>query len=150
MSDTQFGQAMRSGALDECDFARVRAEVDRRDHAALLDRIPPAGSSTTSLASPTTSSAAPYSTWGRRKRFVSPRKASASAEQLAAIAAEADRRQILAALFPAGQLAADLAPFGDDMLGWAMRYSDEHSAARIAAEFDRRYPPAPALAVWVW
>ncbi|MGW6481312.1 phage minor capsid protein [Streptomyces sp. NPDC055059] len=176
MSDTQLGQAVRSGALDDRDFTRVREEADRRHHAELLDRIRPLGRLVDDL------TGFADDELGRALRDMGPeeslriaaeldrrdidagmpgidptlvgmsdealgmRAATASGEQLAAIAAEADRRQMLAALFPAGQLAADLTPFGDDMLGWAMRYADERTAARIAAEFDRRYPPAPVPA----
>ncbi|MCX4827179.1 phage minor capsid protein [Streptomyces sp. NBC_01016] len=176
MSDTQLGQAMRSGALDDRAFARVRDEADRRDHAALLARIRPLGRLVDDL------TGFADDELGRALRDMGPdealriaaeldrrdldtgmpgidttlvgmsdealglRAATASGDQLSAIAAEADRRQMLAAMFPAGQLAADLAPFGDDMLGWAMRYADERAAARIAAELDRRYPPEPAPA----
>ncbi|MET9601102.1 hypothetical protein [Streptomyces sp. NPDC006459] len=51
-------------------------------------------------------------------------------------------------MLPAGNLAADLSPFSDDLLVWGVRYASPADAARIAAEIDRRYPatppPAPA------
>ncbi|WP_326709840.1 MULTISPECIES: hypothetical protein [unclassified Streptomyces] len=39
------------------------------------------------------------------------------------LAADADRRQSLAELFPPGQLTSYLSPFGDEVLGWAIRYA---------------------------
>ncbi|WP_394378586.1 phage minor capsid protein [Streptomyces cacaoi] len=62
------------------------------------------------------------------------------------IAAEADRRDIMAAAFPGGRLAADLSGLSDDLLGAAIRHAQPSENERIAAEFDRRYPPAPAPA----
>ncbi|MGW3847177.1 phage minor capsid protein [Streptomyces fagopyri] len=173
MSDEQLGAAIRSNVLDERDFARVQAEADRRDHAALMDRIRPAGRLTDDL------TAFADDELGRSLRDMGPadalriaaemdrrdldvgmpgidralvgmsdeqlgmRAAQTSGDDLVAIAAEADRRQLLAEVFPAGELAADLAPIGDDTLGWAMRYASSEQAARIAAEMDRRYPPEP-------
>lgn len=173
MSDEQLGAAVRSGALDERDFARVQAEADRRDHAALMDRVRPGGQLTRDLTGLSDDEL------GRALRDLEPtdalrvaaemdrrdldsgmpgidralvgmsdeqlgmRAAQTSGDDLAAVAAEADRRQLLAEVFPAGELAADLSPIGDDTLGWAMRYASSDQAVRIAAEMDRRYPPEP-------
>ncbi|GHA28717.1 hypothetical protein GCM10010372_30650 [Streptomyces tauricus] len=173
MTDEQLGAAMRSGTLDERDFARVEAEADRRDHAVLMDRVRPGGQLTDDLTSFSDDEL------GRALRDVPPsdalriaaemdrrdldadlpgvdralvglsdeqlgqRAGQATGEDLARIAAEADRRQLLATVFPGGDLAADLSVVGDEVLGWAMRYADGSQVARIAAELDRRYPPEP-------
>jgi hypothetical protein len=173
MTDEQLGAAMRSGALDSRDFARVQAEADRRDHAALMARVRPGGQLADDLTGFSDDEL------GRALRDVPPadalriaaemdrrdidsgmpgvdrtlagmsdeqlgmRAAQADGEDLARIAAEADRRQLLATVFPGGQLAADLSAIGDEVLGWAMRYADAEQAARIAAELDLRYPPEP-------
>lgn len=173
MTDEQLGAAMRSGALDGRDFARVEAEADRRDQAALMDRVRPGGQLTDDLTGFSDDEL------GRTLRDVQPadalriaaeldrrdvdaglpgidrvlvgmsdeqlgmRAAQANGEELARIAAEADRRQLLITVFPGGQLATDLSAVGDETLGWAMRYADAGQAARIAAELDVRYPPEP-------
>lgn len=67
----------------------------------------------------------------------------ASVAELDAIAAEADRRQTLAATFPGGSLADDLTGTDEDTLGWALSYATADEAERIAAEIDRRHPPTP-------
>ncbi|WKX70039.1 hypothetical protein [Streptomyces sp. XD-27] len=173
MSDEQLGAAIRPGILDQRDLDRIRAEADRRDEQALLDRIRPGGQLADDLS--------PFSDTelggvlrhlddeqvlrvvaemdrrdvaarlpevrpelvGLSDEQLAHRARRADAGELAAIAAEADRRQLLAALFPAGQLSAGLAGFGDDVLGWAVRYASPDEAARIAAELDRRYPVSP-------
>jgi hypothetical protein len=173
MSDEQLGAAMRSGALDGRDFARVQAEADRRDQVALMDRMRPQGRLSDDLTGFSDDEL------GRALRDLTPadalrvaaemdrrdldagmpgvdrtlaglsdeqlgaRAAHAGGEDLARIAAEADRRQLLAEVFPAGELAADLSTIGDETLGWAMRYANADQAARIAAELDLRYPPEP-------
>jgi len=173
MSDAQLGAAMRSGALDDRDFARVREEADRRDQAALMDRMRPGGRLVDDLTGFSDDEL------GRALRDVSPaealriaaemdrrdldrglpgvdrtlagmsdeqlgqRAARATGEELARIAAEADRRQLLAEVFPGGRLAPDLSGVGDEVLGWAMRYATPEQAARIAAEIDQRYPAEP-------
>ncbi|MFI9824424.1 phage minor capsid protein [Streptomyces sp. NPDC052013] len=173
MTDEQLGAAMRSGALRPQDFARVQAEADHRDQAALMDRVRPGGQLTDDLTGFSDDEL------GRALRDVPPadalriaaemdrrdldagmpgidrtlagmsdeqlgmRAAQASGEDLARIAAEADRRQLLAKVFPGGQLAEDLSAIGDEVLGWAMRYASAEQAARIAAEIDLRYPPEP-------
>ncbi|MEL3944490.1 phage minor capsid protein [Streptomyces sp. LNU-CPARS28] len=110
--------------LDDEQVLRVMAEMDRRDIAAALPgaRRDLVGLSDEQLA--------------HRARLAT------RAAEFAALAAEADRRQLLAALFPAGQLVADLSPFGDDVLAWAIRYASPDEVLRIADELDRRYPPA--------
>ncbi|WP_432041422.1 phage minor capsid protein [Streptomyces cadmiisoli] len=173
MTDEQLGAAMRSGALDSRAFARVEAEADRRDQAALMDRVRPGGQLTEDLTGFSDDEL------GRALRDVPPadalriaaemdrrdldaglpgidrtlvgmsdeqlgmRAAQATGDDLARIAAEGDRRQLLATVFPGGQVAADLSTIGDEVLGWAMRYADADQAARIAAELDHRYPPEP-------
>lgn len=173
MSDEQLGAAMRSGALDERDFARVQAEADRRDHEALMARLRPGGrlvDSLTGFADDELGRALrdldtadvlriaaemhrrdldaglpgiDRSLVGMSDAQLGQRAAQASADDLAAIAAEADRRQLLDEVFPSGELAADLSPIGDETLGWAIRYASSEQAVRIAAELDRRYPPEP-------
>ncbi|MFG3013667.1 hypothetical protein ACGFZB_25100 [Streptomyces cinerochromogenes] len=58
--------------------------------------------------------------------------------EAAAIAAEAARRDLLARLFPGGQLLGDLSDVGDDELAWCMQYATSEELFRIAAEMDRR------------
>ncbi|MFF8534102.1 phage minor capsid protein [Streptomyces sp. NPDC015532] len=111
--------------LDDEQVLRVMAEMDRRDVAATLPEVRPdlVGLSDEQLA--------------HRARIAT------DAAEFAALAAEADRRHLLAAVFPGGHFAADLSGFGDEVLAWAVRYARPDEAARIAAEFDRRYPIAP-------
>lgn len=45
-------------------------------------------------------------------------------------------------MFPGGKLARDLSAADDDTLVWSLRYASPDEAARIAAEVDRRHPPA--------
>ncbi|QKW08050.1 phage capsid protein [Streptomyces sp. NA04227] len=128
-SDRELGRVLRH--LDDEQALRVAAEMDRRDVAARLPAGRPdlVGLSEAALAT--------------RVRMAT------EAAEFAALAAEANRRQLLVALFPAGQLASDLASFSDDVLGWALRYAQPPEAERIAAELDRRYPtvvPEPANA----
>lgn len=108
--------------LDDEQVLRVAAEMDRRDVAARLPgaRADLVGLSEADLA-------------GRV------RMAQENLE-FSALAAEADRRQLVAEVFPAGRLADDLTRFGDDVLGWAVRYAQPGEGERIAAELDRRYP----------
>ncbi|MEU2746665.1 phage minor capsid protein [Streptomyces collinus] len=111
--------------LDDEQVLRVMAEMDRRDIAAALPGARPdlVGLSDGDLA--------------QRARF-----AATDSAEFAALAAETDRRQLLAAVFPGGQLAADLSPFGGDVLAWAIRYARPDEAVRIADELDRQHPPA--------
>ncbi|MEV0115548.1 phage minor capsid protein [Streptomyces sp. NPDC050844] len=123
-SDTELGRALPN--LDDEQVLRVAAELDRRDVAARMPEVRPdlVGLSDEQLA--------------QRARL-------ADAGELGVIAAEADRRQWLAALFRAGQLVAELVPFGDEVLAWAMRYASPDEAVRLAAELDRRHPVAPPV-----
>ncbi|MGW1489788.1 phage minor capsid protein [Streptomyces sp. NPDC002402] len=121
-SDRELGRVLDD--LDDEQVLRVMAEMDRRDVGAALPEVRPdlVGLSDEQLA--------------HRARL-------ADATEFGALAAEADRRQLLATVFPGGHLAADLTPFGDEVLGWAIRYARPAEAERIAAELDRRYPVAP-------
>ncbi|MEV0438953.1 phage minor capsid protein [Streptomyces spectabilis] len=108
--------------LDDEQVLRVMAELDRRDIAARLPEVRPklVGLSDEQLA--------------HRARLAT------DEAEFAALAAEADRRQMLADLFPGGSLADDLTGVGDEVLGWAIRYAQPGEAEKIAAELDRRYP----------
>ncbi|MFD4659332.1 phage minor capsid protein [Kitasatospora sp. NPDC058444] len=178
MSDEQLGAALRHGSLDERDRARIEAEANRRDEQALLDRVRPGGRMAEHLvefsddelarALPLLSDAdvlrvaaeldrrdldaalpgARRDLIALSERQLAERARHATGDELAALAAEADRRALLAELFPGGRLLADLSQVADDRLGWALRYVDPAGAERIAAELDRRYPatPPPAAA----
>ncbi|MDX3070545.1 phage capsid protein, partial [Streptomyces sp. ND04-05B] len=158
MTDEQLGAAMRSGALDSRDFARVEAEADRRDHAALLDRVRPGGRLADDLTGfsddelgralrdvPPTDALRIAAEMDRRDldaglpgidralvgmsdEQLGMRAAQASGEELARITVEADRRQLLAGEHLGEQLAADLSTVWDEVLGWAMRYADADQA----------------------
>ncbi|GAU67677.1 putative pilus assembly protein [Streptomyces sp. NBRC 110611] len=176
MADEQLGAALRPGVLDEHDRHRIAAEADRRDVQALLDRVRPGGRMVDALTQFSDEELARvYSRLpddgmlrvmaemdrrdldaalpgarrdliGLSDRQLADRARRAEGDELAALAAEADRRRLLAEVFPGGRLAADLSAVDDEVLGWAMRYGTEGDVARIADELDRRYPPAPAPA----
>ncbi|MFD0067257.1 hypothetical protein [Streptomyces sp. NPDC056690] len=59
-------------------------------------------------------------------------------DDVAELAAEANRRDLLARHFPGGNLAGDLADVGDDALAWCMQYATRDELVRIAGEMDRR------------
>ncbi|MGW5409017.1 phage minor capsid protein [Streptomyces spiralis] len=121
-SDAQLGRLL--GHLDVRESLRIAAELDRRDVAARLPGVRPdlVGLSDEQLAA----------------------RIGAGAEDTAAdVLAEAHRRDMLGRLFPDGRLADDLTGVGDDELTWSMQYANVDEGLRIAAEFDRRYPPAP-------
>ncbi|MFJ5883469.1 phage minor capsid protein [Kitasatospora cineracea] len=174
MTDEQLGAALRHGTLDGRDRARVQAEADRRDEQALLDRVRPGGrlvDDLTGFGDDELGRVLPLlgdeqvlriaaeldrrdldaALPGARRdlialseRQLAERARHAGGDELAELAAEADRRQLLAELFPGGRLLPDLADVADDVLGWAVRYSDPEGAVRIADELDRRHPaPAP-------
>lgn len=172
MSDEQLGAAIRPGVLDRRDLDRIGAESDRRDEQALLDRIRPHGRLADNLAEFSDDELARVSLHlgdddmlrvmaemdrrdidaalpGARRDLVgmSEQELAARARHVEAdrpaIGAEVHRRRLLAEVFPGGRLAPDLSAVGDDVLGWAVRYAVPEDAARIADEFDRRYPPAP-------
>mgnify|MGYP001436630643 CR=1 FL=1 len=172
MSDEQLGAALRAGVLDERDRRRIEGEADRRDDVELLDRIRPGGELVEDLTPfgddelgralvhlgdddvlrvaaemdrRDVDAALPRARRdliGLSEQQLAERARRADEAELAAIAAEADRRQLLAEVFPGGRLTADLSGIGDDVLGWAVRYASPDDAARIAAELDARYPAA--------
>ncbi|WP_043667611.1 phage minor capsid protein [Streptomyces xylophagus] len=173
MGDEQLGAAIRPGVLDQSDLDRIHAESDRRDEAELLARLRPDGQLTEQLTQFSDDElAAVFSHLGddevlrvmaeldrrdvdaalpaaRRdliglsERELVERARHVDDTERAEIAAEANRRRLLAEVFPDGRLAEDLSPLGDDVLGWAIRYARPEDAERIADEFDRRYPPTP-------
>lgn len=172
MSDEQLGAAIRPGVLDQRDLDRVRAEGNRRDEQMLLDRVRPNRQLASNLVEFSDDELARVSGHlgdedmlrvmaemdrrdidaalpGARRDLVglSERDLAARARHVEgdrpAIGAEMHRRRLLADVFPAGRLAADLSGVGDDVLGWAVRYAVPEDAVRIADELDRRYPPAP-------
>ena len=129
-SDAELGRII--GHVDDADALRIAAELDRRDVAARLPgvRADLVGLSDDDLAA--------------RVRYA----LAHGTDDVAELAAEAHRRDLLAALFPHGTLAADLTAVGDDALGWAMQYARSDELARIAAEMDRRDAvelPPPAV-----
>ncbi|WP_406321040.1 phage minor capsid protein [Streptomyces sp. NBC_00519] len=128
-SDRELGRVLPR--LSDEQVLRVAAEMDRRDVAA---RLPEARADLVGLSDAQLADRA--------------RTLNEPAER-AAIAAEANRRRLLAEVFPGGQLAGDLSTLGDEVLGWAIRYAQPAEGERIAAELDRRYPdelPEPSNA----
>ncbi|MFH8530467.1 phage minor capsid protein [Streptomyces tendae] len=129
LSDTELGRVL--GHVDDADALRIAAEMDRRDVAARLPGARPdlIGLSDDQLAARVREALAH------------------GTDDVAQLAAEAHRRDLLARTFPGGRLADDLTDVGDDTLAWAMQYADGDEMLRIAAEMDRRDPielPAPA------
>ncbi|MEU4067424.1 phage minor capsid protein [Streptomyces wedmorensis] len=176
MTDEQLGAAMRPGVLDERDLDRIEGEGDRRDLADLLDRIQPGGRMVDNLApfsDDELARIAPHLDDEQMLRVMaeadrrdldaampeirrdlvgmSERDLAARARHVPedgpAIGAEVHRRRALAELFPGGRLAADLSGLDDELLVWGIRYARPEDAARIAAEIDRRHPPAPPPAL---
>ncbi|MBX6356326.1 MAG: phage capsid protein [Micromonosporaceae bacterium] len=131
-SDTELGRLL--GHVDNDDALRIAAELDRRDTAARLPGVRPdlVGLSDDQLAD-------------RVRHAIE--QGGANAAELAALEAEANRRDMLARMFPAGQLRDDLDQLSEDELAWCMQYATAAELDRIAAEFDRREPvtlPPPA------
>ncbi|MCZ9350728.1 phage minor capsid protein [Streptomyces mutabilis] len=129
LSDTELGRVL--GHVDDRDALRIAAELDRRDVAARLPGARPdlIGLSDDQLAA-------------RVREAIAH-----GTDDVAQLAAEAHRRDLLTRTFPSGRLADDLTDVGDDTLAWAMQYADGDEMLRIAAEMDRRDPielPAPA------
>ncbi|WP_371652490.1 MULTISPECIES: phage minor capsid protein [unclassified Streptomyces] len=128
---TQFGDSELARAyrhLDDGDALRVMAEMDRRDRAAQLPDIKP-------------------ELVGLSDQHLAARARGADERTLGLLATEAARRDLLARIFPGGQLRDDLADLSDDDLAWAMQYADPGELRGIAAELDRRDavdPPTPA------
>ncbi|OII60868.1 phage capsid protein [Streptomyces sp. CC53] len=128
-SDDELGRVL--GLVDDAAALRIAAEMDRRDAAARLPGVRPdlVGLSDDDLAA--------------RVRHAIEH----DLDDVDQLAAEAHRRDMLAALFPSGRLLDDLSGIGDDALAWAMQYATEAELLRIAAEMDRRDAvalPAPA------
>ncbi|WP_405018165.1 phage capsid protein [Kitasatospora sp. NBC_00070] len=173
MSDEQLGAALRHGTLDERDRAKVQAEADRRDEQHLLDRVRPGGKlveDLTGFGDDELARTLPLvgdeqvlriaAEMDRRdldaalpgaradlialsERQLAERARHAQGSELAELAAEADRRQLLAEVLPGGRLLPDLSDIADDVLGWALRYTRPDETERIAAELDRRHPITP-------
>ncbi|MER5783746.1 phage minor capsid protein [Streptomyces mobaraensis] len=172
MGDEQLAVAHGSGHLDDRDERRIGAEADRRDEHDLLARVRPHGrlaDDLTEFGDDDLARVLPHlgdddvlrvaaemdrrdvaaALPGARRDLVglsdaqlAARTRTADAAELRALAAEADRRDLLRSVFPGGHLAADLSALGDDVLGWALRYGRERDVERIADDLDRRYPPA--------
>ncbi|MFF4751821.1 phage minor capsid protein [Streptomyces sp. NPDC001270] len=172
MTDDELAAALRHGDLTPQDRARIEAEADRRDTAALLDRAKPDGRTladdltgfsddelgrllghvddrdTLRIAAEMDRRDVAARLPGVRGDLVNlsddqlagrVREAIAhGTDNVAQLAAEAHRRDLLARTFPGGRLADDLASVGDDTLGWAMQYAEPDEVLRIAAEMDRR------------
>ncbi|MET7616968.1 phage minor capsid protein [Streptomyces sp. NPDC005408] len=173
MSDKQLGAAIRPGVLDQRDLDRIRGEADQRDEQALLGRLRPDGKLAEPLTQFSDDElaavfphlgddellrvmaeldrrdvdaalpAARRDLIGLSDRELAERGRHVDEAERGAINAEANRRRLLADVFPDGRLAGDLSAIGDDVLAWAIRYARAEDSERIAAEFDRRYPPAP-------
>lgn len=173
LTDEQLGAAIRPGVLDQRDLDRIRSEADRRDTAELLARLRPNGRLAEPLTQFSDDElahaighlgddellrvvaeldrrdvdaalpAARRDLIGLSDRELAARARNVDEAERAEIAAEANRRRLLAEVFPGGRLAADLSTIGDDVLGWAIRYATPEDVERIADELDRRYPPAP-------
>ncbi|WP_435194857.1 phage minor capsid protein [Streptomyces sp. NRRL F-5630] len=178
VSDHQLADAEGSGLLDGRARARVEAEADRRDLDDLLARVRPGGRLAEDLLAVSDRDLArvlPHlddadtlrviaearrrdlaaGLPGVRRELVglsdqelAARARTARPDDLADLAVEADRRDLLARFFPGGNLTAELSSLGDDALGWCMRYADADELARIAEEMDRRDAatlPPPAV-----
>jgi hypothetical protein len=129
-SDAELGRLV--GHVDDTDALRIAAELDRRDRAARLPGVRPdlVGLSDDDLAA--------------RVRHA----LAHGTDDVDQLAAEAHRRDLLAAMFPAGRLLDDLSGLDDDALAWVMQYANDGELLRIAEEFDRRdalanAPPLP-------
>lgn len=119
-SDAELGRLI--GQVDDADALRIAAELDRRDVAARLPGVRPdlVGLSDDELAA--------------RVRHAIEQ----GLDDVDQLAAEAHRRDMLAAMFPAGHLLDDLSGLDDDTLAWVMQYANDGELLRIADEFDRR------------
>ncbi|MFF1381719.1 phage minor capsid protein [Streptomyces sp. NPDC058308] len=169
MSDDQLAAALRT-PLDDRARRRIEAEADRRDLTA-LDRAAPGGHLVEDLLALSDDDLARLyahvdrddqmrimAETDRRDRAgqhldVRADLVGLSDSQLAAryrdagTGSEAARRDLLARLFPGGNLLADLSGVGDDDLAWAMQYANTAELLCIAAEMDPRDAvelPAPA------
>ena len=168
MTDDELAAAIGNPLLDDKARARITAEFDRRDTAALLDRARPRGRlvddltqfSDTELGRLLGQVDTPEAlriAGELDRRDVAARLpgvradlVSLSDDQLAArlrsggtdtaadVLAEAHRRDLLNRIFPGGRLADDLTAMGDDELAWSMQYANPDEMLRIVAELDRR------------
>ncbi|MFF0894731.1 phage minor capsid protein [Streptomyces sp. NPDC003278] len=128
-SDDELGRLL--GHVDDREALRIAGEMDRRDVATRLPgvRRDLVGLSDDQLA-------------GRVREALAH-----GTDDVAELAAEAHRRDLLARHFPAGRLADDLTAVGDEELAWCMQYAEPEEVLRIAGEMDRRDAvelPAPA------
>lgn len=168
MTDAELAAAAGSNTLDARAMARVEAEADRRDAAALAGRVRNelAGGDLTGFGDDELTRAvsalddaesllsvmaemdrrdAAARLPGIRRDLarlsdtdLAARAGTSDTAELAAIAAEANRRDMLARIFPAGRLSDDLSQASDDELSWAMQYATAAELARIAEEMDAR------------
>lgn len=168
MSDSQLAGAEGSRLLDDRARARIEAEADRRDLDDLLGRVRPGGHLADDLLAFSDRDLArvfPHLDDGDTLRVMAEmdrrdvaarlpgvrsdliglsdhdlaaRARTANGDDLDDLAAEAHRRDLLAAYFPSGQLTADLTAMGDDALAWCMPYATDEELLRLAAELDRR------------
>lgn len=166
MTDAELAAAARSNSLDARALARVEAEADRRDADALRTRVRDAGGDLTGFGDDELARAVAVlddtqtllrvmAEMDRRDSAtrlpgvradlarlsdsdLAARSATSDTGELAAIAAEANRRDMLARLFPGGRLSDDLSDASDDELAWAMQYATAAELARIAEQMDAR------------
>jgi len=117
-SDDDLARAFGRVASDT-DRQRIMTELDRRDRASQLPGVRP-------------------DLVGLSDKQLAERSRGADEGTLAAVAAEAHRRDLLQQHFPGGQLRGDLDQVGDDELAWSMQYATTDEVLRIAAEMDRR------------
>ncbi|MET7450675.1 phage minor capsid protein [Streptomyces sp. NPDC005574] len=127
LSDTELGRLLRH--VDTSEALRIAGEMDRRDLAAHLPDV------RTDLVHLSDDQLA-----ARVREAIEH-----GIDDVSSLAAEAHRRDLLAAYFPNGTLAADLSAVGDDALAWCMQYANDDELLRIAAEMDSRDAvPLPA------
>ncbi|MBT2511936.1 hypothetical protein J7I98_40590 [Streptomyces sp. ISL-98] len=172
MSESSSAPRYAPGVLDERDLERIRGEADRATSRPCSSGLRPDGKLAEPLTQFSDDELAavfpqlgddellaswPSSTGrdvdaalpaarrdliGLSDRELAERGRHVDEAKRGAINAEANRRRLLAEVFPDGWLAADLSNVGNDVLGWAIRYARAEDVERIADELDRRYPPA--------
>ncbi|RMB83714.1 phage minor capsid protein [Streptomyces shenzhenensis] len=119
-SDDELGRLLAHA--DTSDALRIAGELDRRDLAA---RLPDVRTDLVHLSDDQLAA--------RVREAIEH-----GTDDVSVLAAEAHRRDLLAAYFPNGTLAADLSQVGDDALAWCMQYANDEELLRIATEMDRR------------
>ncbi|WP_328678448.1 phage minor capsid protein [Streptomyces sp. NBC_00343] len=130
LSDDELARVL--GHVDTSDALRIAGEMDRRDLAA---RLPDVRTDLVRLSDDQLAA--------RVREAIAH-----GTDDVSSLAAEAHRRDLLAAYFPNGTLAGDLSQVGDDALAWCMQYATDEELLRIAAEMDSREAvPLPAPAV---